>query len=103
MHVSLLGPSIKYFTLFLANFDPPSTCHTLSHIPGPPKSRSHISNPLIFCRPSTKEPGQRPPVQILSQLFTGVFCCGSFVWKVLSGVVLIRFPCCKNTSVKTES
>src|SRR6218665_488764 len=103
MIVSLLGPSIKYVTLFLANFDPPIHLpHFVTH-PGPPKSRSHISNPLIFCRPSTKEPGQRPPVQILSQLFTGVFCLGSFVWKVLSGVVLIRFPSCKNTSVKTES
>jgi len=26
------GPSMKYVTLFLANFDHPSPCHTLSHI-----------------------------------------------------------------------
>src|SRR6218665_3547326 len=39
------GPSIKYVTLFLANFDPPPPCHTLSHIPGPPESTSHISYP----------------------------------------------------------
>ena len=33
-----MGPSIKYITLFLANFDPPlPPCHTLSHIPGPPR------------------------------------------------------------------
>ena len=30
------GPSIKYVTLFLANFDTPSPCHTLSHISEPP-------------------------------------------------------------------
>ena len=45
------GPSIKYVMLFLANFDPP--CHTLSHIPGPPESTSHISDPP-FSRPSAK-------------------------------------------------
>src|SRR6218665_1095262 len=39
------GPSIKYVTLFLANFYPPSPCHTSSHIPGPPESTSHISDP----------------------------------------------------------
>ena len=38
----------------------------------------------------------KPPIQILSQLFVGVFvqgfCQGSFVWKVLSGVVFVRSP-----------
>src|SRR6218665_1752294 len=42
-----MGPSIKYVMLFLPNFDPPPPCHTLSHIPGPPKSTSHISDPPI--------------------------------------------------------
>src|SRR6218665_2485448 len=52
-----LGPSIKYVKLFLANFDPPPLCHTLSHIPGPPESTSHISDPPpISSRPSTKIP-----------------------------------------------
>ena len=45
------GPSIKYVTLFLANFDPPPPCHTLSHIPGPPR---------FLCRPSTKIPDKTP-------------------------------------------
>src|SRR6218665_3455327 len=30
------GPSIKYVMLFFTNFDPPSPCHTLSHIADPP-------------------------------------------------------------------
>src|SRR6218665_2093205 len=29
------GPSIKYVTLFLTNFDPPPPCHTFSHIADP--------------------------------------------------------------------
>src|SRR6218665_2657689 len=53
------GPSIKYITLFLANFAP-SSCHTLSLIPGPPESTSHISDPPIFSRPSTKIPDKSP-------------------------------------------
>src|SRR6218665_2760465 len=89
------GPSIKYITLFLANFDPLTLSHFVKH-PGTPQSTSHISNPPIFSRPSTKKPGQKPPVQILSQLFAGFFVrgcfvMGSFVWKVLFGVVFVPF------------
>src|SRR6218665_838928 len=85
------GLSIKYVTLFLANFDPPSPYHTLSHIPGPPKSMSHISDPPIFSKPSTKNP-DKSPLYKFSHLFAGFcwggFVRGSFVWKILSGVVL---------------
>src|SRR6218665_750687 len=56
-----MGPSIKYITLFLANFDLPSPCHTLPHIPGPPESTSHISDPPpIFSRPSTNISDKSP-------------------------------------------
>src|SRR6218665_3537316 len=51
-----LGSSIKYVTLFFANFDPPPP----SHIVGPPESTSHISDPPIFSRPSTKIPYKSP-------------------------------------------
>src|SRR6218665_2644166 len=90
-----MGSSIKYVTLFLANFDSP--CHTLSHIPGPPKSTSHISiGPPDFHYAWYKKLGQKPPVQILSIVrggfCPGVFVKGSFVWKVLSGVVFCPFP-----------
>src|SRR6218665_595600 len=99
-----MGPSIKYVTLFLADFDPPPP---VTH-PGTPKSTSHISDPSPhFSRPSTKEPGQKTPVQILSKLFAGVFCPGgfvrgSFVRKVLFGVRFVHYPFCQNTSVTTE-
>src|SRR6218665_2677542 len=68
------GPSIKYVTPILANFH----LFPLSHIPGAPsKSTSHISNPPIFSRPSTKNPDKSPCIcQILSQLFAGVFVRG---------------------------
>src|SRR6218665_2670124 len=72
----------------------PSLCHTSSYIPGPPKGTSHISDPPIFRRPSTKNPDKSPLIQILSQLFVGVFLWGfvrgGFFWKVLSGLVFVR-------------
>src|SRR6218665_2590960 len=71
-------------------FLPPSSPrHTSSHIPGPPESTSHISDPR-FLEGLVQKNGQKPLVQILSQLFAGVFVRGSFVWKVLFGVVFVR-------------
>src|SRR6218665_2379615 len=78
-----LGPSIKYVMLFLTNFDPPVIlCHT-SRDPAP--KVLHTTWTLIFSGPSTKT-GQKPPVQNLSIVRGGVVK-GSFVWKVLSGVL----------------
>src|SRR6218665_4190150 len=50
---------------------PPSPCHTLSHIPGPPKVRHASWTPPIFSRPSTRNPDK-----ILSQMFMGVLSGG---------------------------
>src|SRR6218665_3923035 len=78
------GPSIKYVTLFLANFDP-LPCHTLSHIPGPPsESTSHISDPPpIFSRPSTKIPDKSPLYKFYlncsRRFLSGGFCPGWFL------------------------
>ena len=71
-----MGPSIKYVTLFLANFDP-LPCHTLSHIPGPPPPKKYVTH-LGFLVGLVQNPGQKPSVQILSQLFAGVFVRGDF-------------------------
>ena len=75
--------SIKYVTLLLANFDPlPVTlCHTSQD---PPKVH-HTSRTPIFSRPSTKKPNKKTHVQILCQLFVGVF-----VREVLSGVFCLE-------------
>ena len=71
----------------LANFDPPTSvtlCHTYRD---PPKVRHTFRTPPISNRPSTKT-RPKPPVHILSQLFTrlfvrgfcqGVFCLEGFV------------------------
>src|SRR6218665_216043 len=73
------GPSIKYVTLFLANFDsPPPVTHL-----GPP----------IFSRPSTKIPDKSP-------MYKFYLNCSR---RILSGLVFVRSPFCHNTSVTTES
>src|SRR6218665_572310 len=47
-----MGPSIKYVTLFLANFDPLTLCHTSRD---PRKYVTHLGPP-IFSRPRAKIP-----------------------------------------------
>ena len=51
-----MGPSIKYV---MANFDPAFPCHTLSHIPGPPKVR-HTSLTPDFQQAQYKNPDKSP-------------------------------------------
>src|SRR6218665_4180072 len=98
MLVWALGPSIKYVTLFLANFDPPPPV-TLCHISGePPQSTSHISEPPIFSTPSTKIPDNSPLNKFSLNCSWGFLSGG-----LLSGVVFVRFLFCQNTSVTTES
>ena len=48
----------------------------LSRIPGPPRKYVTHLGPPNFSRPSTKNPGQKSSVQILSQLFAEVFVRG---------------------------
>src|SRR6218665_1641843 len=70
------GPSIKYVTLFLANFylpSPVTLCHTSRD---PPKVRHTSRTPRLFSRPSTTNPDKSPLYKILSQLFTGLFVRG---------------------------
>src|SRR6218665_684714 len=96
--ISLIkGLSIKYVTLFLANFDPLS--HFVTHPGTPPKkSTSHISDPPIFSWPITKIPDKRPLYKFSLNcsrgfwVLSGGFVRGSFVWKVLFGVVFVHFP-----------
>ena len=92
-----MGPSIKYVTLFLANFYPPPPV-TLRHTSrDPPESTSHISDlPPISRRPSTKNPDKSPPCTNSVSIVRGGFCPGvlsgglTIVWKVLSGVIFVR-------------
>src|SRR6218665_3710642 len=91
----------------LCQFLHPSPCHILSHIPGfPPKVRL-TSCPPIFSRPSTKTPDKNPLYKFSHNCSRGFLSCGFvrryFVWKILSGVVFVCSPFCRNTSVTTES
>src|SRR6218665_1581859 len=79
--------------LFFANFCPPVTlCHTSRH----PQKVPHTPPPPIFSRPSTKNPDKSPlykfSLNCSRGFLFGSFVRGSFVWKVLSGVVFIRSP-----------
>src|SRR6218665_3335668 len=67
-----------YVTLFLANFAPPppvTLCHTSRD---PQKSTSHISDPPIFSRPSTKIPDKSPLYKLYlncsRRFLSGRFC-----------------------------
>src|SRR6218665_716426 len=55
-----MGPSIKYVTLFLANFDPPLPCQTFVTHPGTPRKYVTHFGPPNFSRPSTKIPDKCP-------------------------------------------
>src|SRR6218665_1512218 len=102
-----MGPSIKYVTLFLANFDSPSPCHTLSHIRGPPESTSHLSDPRFLVGLVQKSRTKAPCINSISIVrggfCPGAFCQGVFCLEGLSGLVFVRSPFCHNTSVATES
>src|SRR6218665_890767 len=102
-----MGPSIKYVTLFLANFySPPVTlCHTYRD--PTQKYVTHLGPPRFFSRPSTKNPDKSPLYKFSLNCLRGFcprgFVRGSLVWKVLSGVVFVHSSFCHNTSVTTES
>src|SRR6218665_446579 len=67
--------SIKYVTLFLANFDPLPLSHFVTHPGTPPKVRHTSRTPLIFSRPSTKILDKSP-------LYKFYLNCS---WRFLSG------------------
>src|SRR6218665_661324 len=94
--------------IFLANFYPLSSCHTLSRIPGPPKKVRHTSQtPLIFlvglvAKIQTKASCTNS-LSIVRGVFVRGFVRGSFLWKVLSVVVFAHSFFCHNTYVTGES
>src|SRR6218665_1050633 len=71
------GPSIKYVTLFLDNFDPPSPCHTLSHIPGPPRKYVTLLGPRFLVVLVQKSRSKVPCTNSIS-VVRGGFCPGGF-------------------------
>src|SRR6218665_2269021 len=77
-----MGPSIKYVTPFLANFDPLPLSHFVTHLGTPKKYVTHLGPP-IFSRPSTKILDKNPLYKFylncsrrfLSRGFTRVAFC----------------------------
>src|SRR6218665_2694209 len=102
---NILGAVHKVRYAIFGHFLPPPSV-TLRHTSrDPPESTSHISDPPIIKKPSTKNPDKSPLVQILSQLFEG-FCPGVLSEGILSGRFCPGWFCpfsfCQNTSVTTE-
>ena len=98
-----MGPSIKYVTLFLANFDPSSPLsHFVTHPGNPPESTSHISDPPIFSRPSTKNPDKSPFYKFSHNCSRG-FCQGVFCLEGFVRGGFCPFPFYQNTSVTSVS
>src|SRR6218665_2579699 len=97
-----IGVVHKVRHAIFGQFLPPYPCHTLSHIPGPTPRKyvTHLGPPPIFSRPSTNNPDKTPCTNSLSIVregfCPGVFVRGSFVYKVLSGVVFVHSPFCQN-------
>src|SRR6218665_2623686 len=87
-----MGPSIKYVTLFLANFDPlPSVtlCHTSQD---PPESTSHISDPQFLVGLIQKSWTKVPCINSIS-IVHGGFCPGLFLGWFLSIPLLSQYIC----------
>src|SRR6218665_180018 len=78
-------------TLFWTNFDPLTSCHTLSHISGPGdplKYVTYLGSPIFVVHAYV---GLHMSLQGVCLSSRG-FCPGIFVWKVLSGVVFVHIP-----------
>src|SRR6218665_1142590 len=102
-----LGPSIKYLTLFLANFYPLPLSHFVTHPGTPPQKYVTHLGPPRFLLGLVQKHGQKNTVQILSQLFVGDFirgfCQGVFCLEGFVRGGFCPFPFCQNASVTTES
>src|SRR6218665_2057678 len=72
-----------------------------------PRSTSHISDPPIFLVGLVQKIRTKIPCTNSLSIGSGIFeqgvFRGSFVWKVLSGVVFVHSSFCHNTSVTRES
>src|SRR6218665_27087 len=92
------GPSIKYATLFLANFDPASPCHTVTH-PRPPESRptSQLNSrtPPFLVGLVQKSRTKAACINSIAEVFARGFLSGRFVWVGFCPFPLLsQYICC---------
>src|SRR6218665_2412710 len=83
----LIGAVHKVRHAIFGQFVPLSPCHTSSHIPGPPESTSHISDPR-FLKGLVQNPDKSPLVYKFCLNCSRGFCPG-----VLSGGLLSERFC----------
>src|SRR6218665_4155740 len=78
MHIGLQGPSIKYVTLFLANFGPPSPLVTLCHTSRDPPKVHHTSRtpPPRFLVGLVQKSRTKVPCTNSISIVRGGFCPG---------------------------
>ena len=75
------GPSIKYVTLFWPILTPPPLCHTLSHIPGPPRKYvTHLGPLPRFLVGLVQKSRTKIPCTNSISIVRGSFCPVGFVW-----------------------
>src|SRR6218665_1881576 len=82
------GPFIKYVTLFWPIFTPPSPCHTLSHIPEPPKVRHTSRTPSRFLVGLVQKTRPKAPLYKTTNYLSNVrggYCPGVLSGGLLSG------------------
>src|SRR6218665_3167505 len=102
-----IGAVHKVRHAILANFYPLPLSHFVTH-PGTPSPKvRHTSRTPRFLeglvqKTRTKAPLYKFCLNCSRGFLSGGFVRGSFVWKVLSGVVFVRSRC-QNRSVTTES
>src|SRR6218665_935897 len=94
----IMGPSIKYVTLFLANFDPLLLSHFVTHPESPQKYVTHLRPPPpIFSRPSTKKTRTKAPctnsLSIVQGFVRGVLSGGLLSGRFCPGWFLSVPPC----------
>src|SRR6218665_2258849 len=101
------GPSIKYVTLFLANFDPLPLSLFVTHPGTLQKYVTHLGPPPpIFSRPSQKNPDKSPLYKFslnrafVRGLLSGVFCLEGFVWGGFCPYPLLSEYICYNRKLK---
>src|SRR6218665_1473768 len=82
--LKLQGPSIKYVTLFWLIFTPSPLSHFVTYPGTPPKVRHTSRTPPRFLVGLVQKTLTKAPVQILSQLFAGVFVRGFCRFPLLS-------------------
>src|SRR6218665_2393732 len=98
------GLSIKYVTLFLANFYSPPLCHTSSHIPGPPRKYvTHLGPPTRILEGLVQKARTKSPLYKFCLNCSRGFCQRVFCLEGFVRGCFCPFLFCQNTSVTSES